>query len=344
MQRSEPLELFCPNPLVRSANVQTLLSLTRPRGIDLSGDEQPLLVEAGKDLTGAAPERPVRLLGYYNGSRLPGVWRGLVLLLHGWEGCSHSNYNLVLAQRLVEQGFATFRLNLRDHGPNLHVNPYSLNPGSFRGTLIEEVAAATAQIAQLAGPHPFYIAGASLGGNFALRLARWHSERTPFHHLHKVVALCPAIHPGHATDALDRNPLTRSYFRRRWLRSLHAKQAFYPVFPDLRAIEQFPSIREMTEWFVQKLARRGEIPFRNADEYFAAYTVLGDALATLRVPTTIITAQNDPVIPVADFAALAPHPLLELQIHPSGGHCGFVDAPPVRHRVADLILPALLRS
>jgi hypothetical protein len=36
--------------------------------------------------------------------------------------------------------------------------------------------------------------------------------------------------------------------------------------------------------------------------------------------------------------------LLEFQIHPSGGHCGFVDAPPVRHRVADWILPALLRS
>ena len=69
--------------------------------------------------------------------------------------------------------------------------------------------------------------------------------------------------------------------------------------------------------------------------------MLGDALAQLTVRTTILTARNDPVIPVVDFYTLAPHPLLDVQIHASGGHCGFIDAPPVRHRMADLILPEL---
>jgi predicted alpha/beta-fold hydrolase len=221
--------MFRPNPLVRSANVQTLLSLIRPRGIDITDDEQPLLVDAGEDLTGAAPERPVRLLGYYNSSRLPGVWRGLVLLLHGWEGCSHSNYNLVLAQRLVEQGFSTFRLNLRDHGPNLHIDPYSLNPGNFRGTSIEEVAAATAQIAQLlAGPHPFDIAGASLGGNFALRLRPVAQRANTLSPSAQSCGPLPGHSPRPCYGCAGPQSLTRSYFRRRWLRSLHAKQALYP--------------------------------------------------------------------------------------------------------------------
>ena len=336
-----PRTPFRPNPLVRSGSAQTVLAMVRPKGIDVTTDEQPLLLDAGYDHTGAAPDRPVRLHGYYNASRIPDAPRGLVMIMHGWEGCSHSNYNVILAQALVERGYATFRLNLRDHGPRLHVDPYALNPGLFRATLIEEAAVATAQVAQLAGDRPFFIVGASMGGNFALRLAKWHSEHTPFHNLQKVVAVCPAINPARATDALDRNPGTRRYFRRRWLRSLRAKRLVNPTLPDLTEIERMPLVRDMTDWFIQQPTVASARRYRNADAYFAAYSVLGDALTQLTVRTTIITAKNDPVIPVVDFYTLTPHPLLDVQIHATGGHCGFIDAPPVRHRMADLILPEL---
>jgi predicted alpha/beta-fold hydrolase len=336
-----PRTPFRPNPFVRSGSAQTILAMVRPKGINVTADEQPLLLDAGYDYTGAAPDQPVRLHGYYNASRAPGAPRGLVMILHGWEGCSHSNYNVILAQALVERGYAVFRLNLRDHGPRLHVDPYALNPGLFRATLIEEAAVATAQIARLAGEHPFYIVGASMGGNFALRLAKWHSEHTPFHNLQKVVAVCPAINPARATDALDRNLGTRRYFRQRWLRSLRAKRLVNPAMPDLAEIERVPLVRDMTEWFIQQPALASARRFANADAYFAAYAVLGDALAQLTVRTTLITAKNDPVIPVVDFYTLTPHPLLDVQIHATGGHCGFIDAPPVRHRMADLVLPEL---
>jgi len=177
-----PKSPFQPRPFVRSATAQTLLAMIEPTGIDIAADEQPLLLDAGQDYTGIAPERPVRLLGYFNASRIPGPGRGLVLILHGWEGCSHSNYNIILAQALVEAGYDTFRLNLRDHGPHIHANAHALNRGLFLGTLIEEVAAATHQVAVLAGDRAFYITGASMGGNFALRLALWHG-RQPFANL-----------------------------------------------------------------------------------------------------------------------------------------------------------------
>lgn len=318
-----------------------MLAMVRPKGLNVTADEQPLLLDAGHDYTGANPDQPVRLHGYYNASRTAGAPRGLVMILHGWEGCSHSNYNVILAQALVEQGYAAFRLNLRDHGPGLHVDPYALNRGLFRATLIEEAAAATAHVAQLAGGRPFYIVGASMGGNFALRLAKWHSEHKPLPNLRKVVAVCPAINPARATDALDRNPGTRRYFRRRWLRSLRAKRLVNPAMPNLAEIERIPLVRDMTDWFIQQPAAATVQRFRNADEYFASYSVLGDALTTLTVRTTILTAKNDPVIPVVDFYTLSPHPLLDVQIHATGGHCGFIDAPPVRHRMADLILPEL---
>ena len=222
-----PAQPFAPHRLVRTATAQTMLAMVRPKGVDITLDEQPVVLDAGSDYTGLAADGRVRLLGYYNPSRRPGVNLGLVMVLHGWEGCSHSNFPLLIAQALAEAGYAVFRLNLRDHGPGLHVDPYALNPGLFMGILIDEVVAATQQVALLAQAQPFYIFGASMGGNFALRLAARHT-RQPFHNLQKVVAVCPALSPLRATDALDRHPATRLYFRRRWLRSLRAEAESLP--------------------------------------------------------------------------------------------------------------------
>lgn len=337
-----PQHPFLPHPLVRSATAQTLLAMMEPAGIDITADEQPLLLDAGPDQTGIAPEQPVQLLGYYNAHRTPGPSRGLVLLLHGWEGCSHSNYNVILAQALAGAGYDTFRLNLRDHGPHLHVDAHALNRGLFLGSLIEEAAAATRQVATLAGDRPFYITGASMGGNFALRLALWHS-RAPFPNLRRVVAVCPAVNPDTATVALDRHPATRRYFRHRWLRSLRAKQRLFPELYDFRPVEEMPLVWEMTDWLIRRYGHLAGHRFAGAREYFASYSIQPAALAGLTVPTTVITARNDPVIPVVDFEQMRPHPCLDVQIHPSGGHCGFVDVLPMRYQMPEMVLREMER-
>ena len=122
---------FQPRRFVRSATAQTVLAMWQPPGIDVTLDEQPLLLDAGQDRTGLDPQRPVRLLGYYNASRRQGPSKGLVLILHGWEGCSHSNYNLIQAQLLAEAGYDVFRLNLRDHGPRRWSTPMHSTAVSF---------------------------------------------------------------------------------------------------------------------------------------------------------------------------------------------------------------------
>jgi predicted alpha/beta-fold hydrolase len=313
-----------------------MLAMWRPASIDITLDEQPLLLDAGPDHTGVDPQRPVRLLGYYNASRWTGSSRGLVLLLHGWEGCSHSTYNLIQSQVLVEAGYDVFRLNLRDHGPRQLVNPYILNRGLFLGTLIEEAATAAQRVATMAGERPFYIAGASMGGNFALRLAIWH-QKQPFPNLAKVVAVCPAINPAGATDALDRHPATRRYFRHRWLRSLRGKQQLYPDLYDFRPLEQMPLVRDMTDWLIRRYGHLAQGRFADADAYFAHYAAQPTSFAQLTVPVSVIAAANDPVIPVSDFYDLPAHPLLKLQIHPTGGHCGFMDVLPMRHHMPAMV-------
>ncbi|MDQ3249061.1 MAG: alpha/beta fold hydrolase [Chloroflexota bacterium] len=329
---------FAPHRLVRSGGTQTMLARYRPRRLLGGNLEQPLLLDAGPDVTGYAPERTVRLLGYYTPAQAT-PRRGLVLTLHGWEGCSHSTYNLILTDTLIRAGYDVVRLNLRDHGPGLHVDPYALNPGLFLGTLIDETATAVGRVAAMAGDQPFYIVGASMGGSFALRLAIRHAT-DPLPNLCKVIAFNPPINPLAATYAIDTHRVFRHYFRRRWLQSLLTKQRLFPDLHDFASLINLPLITQMTDWIIRHAdGRYGD--FANAKEYFNAYRVTSDALQSLTVPTTIITAQDDPVIPVADFYALAPHPLLDVQIHATGGHVGFVDIFPLRHRLPTLLLDAL---
>jgi predicted alpha/beta-fold hydrolase len=324
----ESRTLFQPHPLIRQGDLQTLSSLIKTgHALDVTIGEQPIILDAGVDYTRQDEDRAVRLLAYYTAYRGESPRRGLVLTLHGWEGCSHSNYNLTLGSALIHAGYDVVRLNLRDHGFTHH-----LNKGLFYSTLIEEVHAAAIQLSGWAGDLPFYIVGASLGGNFALRLAiLWDLNAEP--NLSRVVAINPVLNPNRTADVLDRSPFYLHYFRKRWLASLRRKQELFPDRYDFGELTRIPGMRAMTEWLIKRFG-----PYENARHYFDSYAVVGDALQHLQIPTTIITAANDPIISVQDFYELSPHPLLDVQIHPSGGHVGFADIFPFRQNLPQMIL------
>ena len=349
-----PVAPFWPRAFLRSGGLQTLLSRVKPSRSAYGTIAQPFLIDAGPDICDSAVReampRAVKLLGYYaphiplSNSHLPQMSinrpRGLVLVLHGWEGCSHSNYNLLLSSALTKAGFDVVRLNLRDHGPNLHIDKYSLNPGIFLGILLEEVAHAVRTIGEAAHNRPYYLIGASMGGNFVLRLALQHGIY-PIPNLRKVIAINPVMDPAEATDSVDRHPFLRRYFRRRWLDSLLTKQALYPHLYEFDELRNCSTIRLMTEQIIRRYGSRfGD--FHNADDYFAQYAVAPTAMEDLTVATEIITAADDPIIAPTDFTMLPKHPLLSLQIHPTGGHVGYVDLFPLEHHLPRLVLRSLL--
>lgn len=337
------MQPFLPHRFVRSGHIQTLLARRRPPRIDCIAREQPLLLDAGPSTMPLDEGQHVRLLAYYTPT-LPSVERrGLVLMLHGWEGCSHSNYDIMMTDTFTRVGFDVVRLNFRDHGPNRHVNRYALNRGLFLGTLLEEAAAAVRQIAAMADGAPLSIVGVSMGGNFALRLACYH-RRQPFVNLAKVIAVNPAVNPARATDLIDGHRVYRHYFRKRWLASLLAKQELFPALYAFDGLLALPTIRGMTEWLVRRYQHQTGNFFQTADEYFAAYTVHAEELALLTTPVTIISALDDPVIDASDLIAFKPHPLLARHLHPTGGHVGFVNIFPFQHHLPTLVLDALLAA
>jgi hypothetical protein len=65
--------------------------------------------------------------------------------------------------------------------------------------------------------------------------------------------------------------------------------------------------------------------FPTITDYLSGYAITGARLASLSVPSFLLTAADDPIIPIADLERLAPSSLLRIRITEHGGHCGFVD-------------------
>ena len=327
----DPIHIYRPHRLLRSGNMQTFLGQHIPADARfVTKGEQMILFDAGPDQTGVDPARAVRLLGYYtpcwSRGNTPSKPKGLAMLLHGWEGDSHSAYNLVIGSALVRDGYDVVRLNLRDHGLTHH-----LNKGIFYATLIEEVHAATQQVGLLAAGRPFYLIGASLGGSFVVRMALRHA-RSPIPNLRRAMAINPVLNPQRTSFILDHHPFLRRYFRNRWLESLRKKQALFPDLYDFGPLESISTILEMSDWVIRSMSA-----FNDVDEYLNAYSVKPKEIYDLAVPVSILTAANDPLIPPEDIAALPSHPLLQVNVLPFGGHVGYNDLFPFRHRLPDLV-------
>lgn len=253
----------------------------------------------------------VRLQGQY----IPGADSdtGLVVLLHGWEGGADSSYMLSLALALNDVGYATFRLNLRDHG-----GTYALNEDLFHSCRINEVVDAIAALQRQYSPSRFALVGYSLGGNFALRVGA--RAAAAGIELEKIIAVCPVLHPPHTMNAFETGLWAyRSYYLRKWRRFLLAKQASFPHRYRLGDLRRFNTLTATTEFFVREYTE-----FSDIETYLHGYSILGPALEDLRVSSRVIAAADDPIIPSADLAKLPLIPNLQLTVLPWGGHCAFV--------------------
>lgn len=255
----------------------------------------------------------VRLLGYRSTSRAANPGRALVILLHGWEGSADSSYLVGMGHALDAAGFDTFRLNFRDHGRSHH-----LNRGIFHSCLLREVLQAVSKVA--AGyDGPVFLVGFSLGGNFALRVAR-NAGRTGLR-LTRTIAVSPVIRPQSVLESLEQGLfIYHHYFNRKWSRSLAIKQSLFPDDYDFSEWRRLKGLRVRTEYLVEHFSE-----FPNLDAYLSGYSIEGDYLDGLEQSALIITAADDPIIPVSEFRALPRIPALETEITLRGGHCGFIE-------------------
>lgn len=301
---------FHPPAWLRSPHVQSVLS------------SSPLRALRARARLHAVPARhETVLLDVGEGVRLQGVHslpqgvapHAQALLLHGWEGSVDSNYMRLTAARLLGAGFAVFRLNFRDHGDSHH-----LNEGLFHSVRIDEVVRAAAQVAARMPGLPFFAAGYSLGGNFALRLAlRAPAAGIP---LRRVAAVCPVLDPARTMQQMeDGLPIYLRYFEHKWRRSLARKRALFPQAHGFGDEVLKLRMRALTEWMVLR-----HTDFATIDDYFDGYSIANGRLQALQLPADVLMAADDPVIPLHEFERVADYPHIALELAAHGGHCGFI--------------------
>ena len=304
------MRAFHPHPWLRNRHAMTLLASKWPRHFPRLPAAEDRLFET---------EPGTRLLGHCHWQPEPAEHPTLVLV-HGLEGSSLSSYMRGAAEKAWLAGFNAIRMNQRNCHGTEHLSPGLYNSGlsgDYRAVALE-------LIARDALPELFF-AGHSMGGNLVLKMAGDFGAAAP-PQLRGIVAVSPSLELAACADALGepRNAFYQWHFVRNLKLRYRTKVALFPERYTLDGLDRINSVREFDDKITAPYCG-----YRDANHYYHSASALRVA-AHIRVPTLILTAGDDPFIPVAPFSdpALRANPNIEVVVPAHGGHCGFVSSAP----------------
>ena len=318
---------FVPPSILRNPHLMTLLPRYWPRGPLLK--EMPLQSR----LFDVAPQTQLLSFCHWQPDRKACP---TVIVVHGLEGCSESHYVQGVASKAYRAGMNVIRLNQRNCGGTEHLTPTLYNSG-----LSQDYRSVVSELASFDGLSRIWLVGYSMGGNLVLRATGEFGSSQPA--LAGTIVVGPNIDPTQCVDALEqpRNWLYHRYFLLRLKARLRRKALLFPGKWDLTGLDGIRTLREFDDHYT---AQDGG--YRSGADYYdraGARHMLGN----IAVQTTIITAQDDPLIPYSIFAlsAIEENPFIQLIAPRHGGHCGFFQSPQngedrfwVENRIVDVML------
>lgn len=288
---------FQPGMGLRNPHVQTVLS-SMGRKLIPSKPQQVFHAAAQREIVDVNGVKLAVDLNLQDGAPL-------IMLIPGWLGSSQSSYARSCATVLAENGFSTARINLRDHGDTAH-----LNQGMFNSAMIQEVVDLITLLRTRYGTAGSGLMGYSLGGNFALRVAKALPDIP-------TLAICPAIEPGSTMYRIDGSSVYQRYFINKWRTVWRDKQKAFPNEYNFTDALSLNTVSALTDYFV-----RYHSDFASTVEYFRAYDLSAQALQG--VHAHILAAADDPIIPAAQYANLPADIVVHLTRH--GGHGAYLDS------------------
>jgi uncharacterized protein len=243
----------------------------------------------------------------------------LLLLLHGLEGSSAAHYMRGIADKAYREGFNVVRLNQRNCGGTEH-----LATGLYHSGLTHDAGFVLREAVARDGISRIVIAGYSLGGNLALKLAGDYGDAPP-PALKGVAAVSPVLELEACVQALERR--SNIVYQWNFVRGLKARmRRKNQCFPDRFPLDRLDAIRTVRAFDATYTAPH--FGFASAEEYYHRASALRVA-GRIRVPALVITAEDDPFVPTAPFHSpeLARNPFVRVHMTPHGGHCGFLEQP-----------------
>ena len=240
-----------------------------------------------------------------------------MIVLHGLESSSDAHYVRGLADKAFAAGFNAVRLNQRNCGATEH-----LSDSLYHSGLTGDAIAVMRELMEVDGIDAFAIAGYSLGGNLALKLAGDFGARPP-KELRAVCAVSPTMDLAVCVDALEerQNAIYQWHFVRNLKRRMRRKAAAWPGKWKLDALPGIRSIRQFDDAYTAP--HHG---FRDSADYYERASAMR-VIEKISVPTLIITAADDPFVPPGPFKepVVGRNRNIMLKLTPHGGHCGFVE-------------------
>jgi uncharacterized protein len=239
-----------------------------------------------------------------------------LVLLHGLEGSSESGYMLGAADKAFRAGFNVLRVNQRNCGGTANLTPSLYNSG-----LSGDMRAVVNELIDRDGLPEIFTAGSSMGGNIMLKMAGEFGDAAPAQ-LKGVIGICPAIDLSACADDLAkfRNLIYSRHFVSSLKQSMKLKAAMYPGMYSLEGLNRVRTVRQFDDVITARYCG-----FRDAEDYYYRASALR-VIAAIRVPTLIMTAQDDPFVPFATFqnGTFAANPNVTLIAPKHGGHCAFI--------------------
>lgn len=237
-----------------------------------------------------------------------------LVLFHGLEGSSSSQYAQAFASVAVARGWACSVPHFRGCSGELNRAPRAYHSGDF-----EEVGWMLQRLRQHSAG-PLRAVGVSLGGNALLRWAQEAGEAASATAA-AVASVCSPIDLAAAGRAIDTG-FNRLVYARMFLATMKPKAlAKWQQHPGLFDRERLAAARTLYEFddvFTAPLHG-----FRGTQDYWARASALPH-LHRLRLPALVVNAQNDPFVPVDVLPPAGPQGKFVMHWRPRhGGHVGF---------------------
>ncbi|WP_158909779.1 YheT family hydrolase [Granulicella sp. L56] len=245
--------------------------------------------------------------------------RPTIIIVHGLEGSSNSQYVIGNSNKLWRAGCNIVRMNMRNCG-----GTEALAPTLYHSGLSSDVDAVMRFFVDLHQLQSIALIGYSMGGNLVLKLAG-DLGKTPPPQLRAVIGVSPVIDLAPSSDALHlwQNRIYEKKFVRAMLRRFRRKAALFPrAFDPNRAIG-ISSLRDFDERIIALYAG-----FSGAEDYYhrvAAARVIDQ----ITVPTLILNSLDDPFIRIAPDTRdkIVANPNITFLETAQGGHCAFLAQP-----------------
>jgi predicted alpha/beta-fold hydrolase len=273
------------------------------------------------------PRLPIPTLRYFDvaaDSRVvahchwqPRPWeRPTLLALHGLNGSSDAHYMRGMAAKAFARGLNVVRLNQRNCGDTEH-----LSAGLFHSGLTADPRAVIDELIAVDSLSDIAVAGYSLGGNLALKLAGEYGADPP-PELAAVAAVSPILEISLCVHALERptNAIYQWNFVKDLKRRMRRKHYYWPGVFDVTKLRSIRTVRQFDDAYTAPY-----FGFADAEDYYHRASAMRVA-DRITVPALIISAEDDPFVPAEPFhdRAIAANGHMTVLLCRHGGHCGFV--------------------